>query len=335
MPTPINQLLSQTRYATDGTTTEWDFSFSGGYLLKSHVKAHVETPAGAISEVVVTEGMLTGPFTLRILPALPAGNVLVIYRDTPKDLPLVDFTDESGFSEVSLDTNAKQAVFIAAETTDTVKTSTQYEAEQAARQAAIAAGEAQASAIAAAASALLSANEAAASEVSAINSANSAASSSAAATAVFNANTTTYTRTLLEDTTANAARATLGAAASGANTDITSIAGNAATATKLLNDTGSAPSYSCRAWVNFNGTGTVSIRASGNVSSITDNGVGDYTVNFTSAMLDANYAVSGTAGPAGGTYSAVSYLAGSCRTQTLNAYGALVDNQLVSTVIFR
>jgi hypothetical protein len=47
--------------------------------------------------------------------------------------------------------------------------------------------------------------------------------------------------------------------------------------------------YSCRAWVNFNGAGTVAIRASGNVSSITDNGVGDYTVNFTTAMSDVNY----------------------------------------------
>jgi hypothetical protein len=50
------------------------------------------------------------------------------------------------------------------------------------------------------------------------------------------------------------------------------------------------PAYDARAWVNFNGTGTVSIRASGNVSSITDNGVGDYTVNFSTAMPDANYA---------------------------------------------
>lgn len=52
---------------------------------------------------------------------------------------------------------------------------------------------------------------------------------------------------------------------------------------------GDAPAYSARAWVNFNGTGTVAIRASGNVSSITDNGTGDYTVNFTTAMADANY----------------------------------------------
>ena len=46
-----------------------------------------------------------------------------------------------------------------------------------------------------------------------------------------------------------------------------------------------------KAWVNFNGTGTVAIRASYNVSSITDNGVGDYTVNFTTALADANYAI--------------------------------------------
>jgi hypothetical protein len=49
--------------------------------------------------------------------------------------------------------------------------------------------------------------------------------------------------------------------------------------------------YSCRAWVNFNGTGTVAIRGSGNVTSITDNGTGNYTVNFTTAMTDANYSL--------------------------------------------
>jgi len=60
-----------------------------------------------------------------------------------------------------------------------------------------------------------------------------------------------------------------------------------------LNATGSAPLFACRAWVNFNGTGTVAIRASGNVSSITDNGTGDYTVNFVTAMPDTDYAASG------------------------------------------
>ena len=59
----------------------------------------------------------------------------------------------------------------------------------------------------------------------------------------------------------------------------------------LATISGTAPLYMCRAWVNFNGTGTVAIRASGNVSSITDNGTGDYTVNFTTAMVDANYSI--------------------------------------------
>ena len=62
----------------------------------------------------------------------------------------------------------------------------------------------------------------------------------------------------------------------------------------LFNATGSAPVFACRAWVNFDGTGTVSIRESGNVSSITDNGTGDYTVNFATAMEDGNYCVCGS-----------------------------------------
>ena len=52
----------------------------------------------------------------------------------------------------------------------------------------------------------------------------------------------------------------------------------------------------CKAWVNFNGTGTVAINSSFNVSSITDNGTGDYTVNFTTAMPDANYSMTASAG---------------------------------------
>ena len=65
---------------------------------------------------------------------------------------------------------------------------------------------------------------------------------------------------------------------------------------KALITSGSAASWDnaqgAKAWVNFNGTGTVAIRASYNVSSLTDNGVGSYTVNFTTAMPDANYAFS-------------------------------------------
>ena len=65
-----------------------------------------------------------------------------------------------------------------------------------------------------------------------------------------------------------------------------------------------ATAYGCRAWVNFNGTGTIAIRASGNVTSLTDNGVGDYTVNFTNSLPDTNFsAVGGAAGViSGNTY---------------------------------
>jgi hypothetical protein len=55
---------------------------------------------------------------------------------------------------------------------------------------------------------------------------------------------------------------------------------------------GTAPLYACRAWVNFNGTGTVAIREDGNVSSITDNGTGSYSLNFATAMPDVNYSFS-------------------------------------------
>ncbi len=69
-----------------------------------------------------------------------------------------------------------------------------------------------------------------------------------------------------------------------------SLSANDSNIKTALNASGSAGIYAARAWVNFNGTSTVAIRASGNVTSITDNGTGDYTVNFTTAMSDANYA---------------------------------------------
>lgn len=71
------------------------------------------------------------------------------------------------------------------------------------------------------------------------------------------------------------------------------------------------PAYLCRAWVNFDGDsgGSPAIRASGNVSSITDNGTGDYTVNFTAAMPDANYSIVGgfSREPVGGGNSTNTY----------------------------
>jgi hypothetical protein len=86
---------------------------------------------------------------------------------------------------------------------------------------------------------------------------------------------------------------------------------------------GTAPLYMCRAWVNFNGTGTVAIRASGNVTSITDNGTGSYTVNLTTAMPDVNYAcVMATKGSSGaGTpLLPIEHASLAARTTTVSAF---------------
>jgi hypothetical protein len=86
-----------------------------------------------------------------------------------------------------------------------------------------------------------------------------------------------------------------------------------------------AVGYGCRAWVNFNGTLTVAIRANGNVSSITDNGIGDYTVNFITAMPDANYAIAGISGDGGAGSTSISgtfiRAAGTFRFQVVDATG--------------
>jgi hypothetical protein len=92
------------------------------------------------------------------------------------------------------------------------------------------------------------------------------------------------------------------------------VTADATLTTKLTTASGSAPSYSARAWVSFNGTGTIAINASGNVSSITDGGVGLYTVNMTTAMPDINYEVNATASWTGTAYTVVSlFVSGASR----------------------
>ena len=73
------------------------------------------------------------------------------------------------------------------------------------------------------------------------------------------------------------------------------IQSNTTTPPTIQNSSGTEIGTFCRAWVNFDGTGTVAIRAAFNVSSITDNGTGNYTANFTNAMPDANYCCLGVA----------------------------------------
>jgi hypothetical protein len=109
-----------------------------------------------------------------------------------------------------------------------------------------------------------------------------------------------------------------------------------------LNAGGTAPIYACRAWVNFNGTDTVAISASGNVSSITDNGVGDYTVNFTTAMPDSGYSMGQAAQKAGNLdsthnicYAGSGKLHTSCRVEGHNQLGTIQDSVNMSCIFFR
>jgi hypothetical protein len=116
--------------------------------------------------------------------------------------------------------------------------------------------------------------------------------------------------------------------------------------TTISNQDGSATvpsqtviSGSAKAWVNFNGTGTVAIRASFNVTSITDNGTGDYTVNFTVAMVDANYAAFVSAEQTGfgftpASTSIISITLSNVRVAVAQGTSAL-DRSIVCVSVFR
>jgi len=103
-----------------------------------------------------------------------------------------------------------------------------------------------------------------------------------------------------------------------------------------------ATAFGCRAWVNFNGSGTVgtnqTINGSGNVATVLKNATGDYTVTFINPMSDANYAcvVTGTGQfRVGSPRTSGNITAGSVRVITMNETGALADSNPVSVVIFR
>ena len=99
---------------------------------------------------------------------------------------------------------------------------------------------------------------------------------------------------------------------------------------------GSAPMFACRAWVNFNGTGTVTIRASGNVSSITDNGVGDFTANFNTPLQDTNYIAVPTAAQGVGVRYSFTPSTDSISMTTINtSSGTAADPDIAGFAIFR
>lgn len=129
--------------------------------------------------------------------------------------------------------------------------------------------------------------------------------------------------------------------------DLFQIASGGNIASVIAGGTTLLPHYGARAWVNFNGTGTVAIRGSGNVSSVTDNGTGEYTVNFSTAMPDANYAGvlggnlssgnDGTGRISEGFYTTGTYTASSCRIRCLwQGDGSTAeDKQIINLAVFR
>ena len=100
----------------------------------------------------------------------------------------------------------------------------------------------------------------------------------------------------------------------------------------------------CRAWVNFDGTGTVAIRTSANVSSITDDGLGQYVINFTTAMPDSNYCTVAMGSRESGQSAPriISYLGGDTKTASAiklrnqaASDNTKQDNSLNNVAIFR
>ena len=124
--------------------------------------------------------------------------------------------------------------------------------------------------------------------------------------------------------------------------DATGMISGGATPDALSTATGSAPSYSARVWVNFNGTGTIAIRNSGNVSSLIDNGTGDHTVNFTTALSASTYCVTGHCNHVTNTSNTRGFLqskttnrtTSSIRIVTVGDGGSILDFEVIDIALF-
>lgn len=116
MPGPT--YLSIVEIPGDGVTTQHEFNFAGGYIDRTHVKAWVSDARGVITPVTVTPGMFVTDFVINLGVAAPVGGKTRIYRETPKEVPLVDFAGGARVTEENLDKLTRQAILAVAEAFD-------------------------------------------------------------------------------------------------------------------------------------------------------------------------------------------------------------------------
>jgi len=113
------ELFATNRYPGDGVTTQFTIAFQGGFMDRTHVKAYIEDATTLErTDVTVTTGMFLSDSLIDLGVSAPIGSNMVLYRDTPKSGPLVDFEGGSRITEANLDKVARQAVLIGAEIYD-------------------------------------------------------------------------------------------------------------------------------------------------------------------------------------------------------------------------
>lgn len=157
MADPVYLTINEFPGTAAPAPTVVDFNFAGGYISPAHVKAEIFDPVTYLrTPVTVTDDHFVSAFRLSLPVTVPLGSVLRVYRDTPKDQPLVNFTNGARIAENNLDLVAEQAVFVAAEAADQIAVLQVADVLQAVETSASNAALSQAGASAAAASAALS-----------------------------------------------------------------------------------------------------------------------------------------------------------------------------------
>ena len=269
--------MATTSNTYTGNGTNKLFSITFPYLDTADINVYLN---GTL-QTVTTQYTFANATTVEFVTAPANGATVLLDRSTDDTTLQATFFPGSSIKATDLNENFDQVLYLAQET-----------ANSAANQSTAGLQTQITAATNTANTAITTANAANATANGIAGTANTALSNSSSAVTTANAASVTATTA---ETTANAISATASSAVTTANAAQTTA--NAALPKAGGTMTGNVTFVStqpqvCKAWVNFNGTGTVAIRASYNVSSITDNGTGDYTVNFTTAMPDANYAFS-------------------------------------------